>query len=50
MFDHGVSRAGGTVLKLTIVRTTVEAHDRSVSVAESEAGGARFVFRTGDRV
>jgi signal transduction histidine kinase len=50
VFDHGVSRAGGTGLGLTIVRTIAEADGWSVSVAESEAGGARFVFRTGDRV
>jgi len=37
---------GGTGLGMSIVRTIADAHDGRVAVTESEAGGARFEFRT----
>ncbi|WP_435177300.1 ATP-binding protein [Halorussus sp. AFM4] len=46
VFEHGYSTVdGGTGLGLAIVRRVAEAHDWSVSVGESEAGGARFEVR-----
>lgn len=43
VFDHGYSTdSEGTGFGLSIVETLVEAHDWSVSVTESEDGGARF--------
>ena len=46
VFEHGYSTVdGGTGLGLAIVRRVAEAHDWTVSVAESESGGARFEVR-----
>ncbi|UPV75596.1 ATP-binding protein [Halorussus limi] len=46
VFEHGYSTDdGGTGLGLAIVRRIAEAHDWTVSVAESETGGARFEVR-----
>ncbi|NHN60566.1 GAF domain-containing sensor histidine kinase [Halorussus sp. JP-T4] len=46
VFEHGYSTVdGGTGLGLAIVRRVADAHDWSVSVGESEAGGARFEIR-----
>jgi PAS domain S-box-containing protein len=45
VFDHGYSTGGGTGFGLAIVRAIAEAHDWTVSVTESEAGGACFQFR-----
>ncbi|WP_433626184.1 ATP-binding protein [Halomicrococcus sp. NG-SE-24] len=45
VYDHGYSTGGGTGLGLTIVRHIADAHDWTVSVTESESGGARFEIR-----
>ena len=46
VFEHGYSTVdGGTGLGLAIVRRVAEAHDWTVSVGESESGGARFEIR-----
>ncbi len=46
VFDSGYTTADhGTGFGLTIVDQIADAHGWSVSVAESEAGGARFEFR-----
>ena len=46
VLDHGYSTTdGGTGLGMSIVRTIADAHEWSVSVTESDAGGARFEFR-----
>jgi len=42
--ERGVSLDGGTGLGLAIVVDIAEAHDWSLSVAESDSGGARFVI------
>ena len=48
MFESGYTTSeDGTGFGLAIVRTIAEAHDWSVTLAESEAGGARFEFATG---
>jgi len=47
VFESGYTTSdGGTGFGLAIVRTIAEAHDWSVDLAESEAGGARFEFST----
>lgn len=47
VFEGGYSTADdGTGLGLSIVRSIAEAHDWTVTVDESEAGGARFEIRT----
>jgi PAS domain S-box-containing protein len=46
VFESGYTTAdNGTGFGLTIVEQIAEAHDWSVAVAESDAGGARFEFR-----
>lgn len=46
VFEHGYTTSvGGTGLGLSIVQAIAEAHDWTVSVGESDAGGARFEFR-----
>ncbi len=46
VFDTGFTTAhDGTGFGLSIVQTVAEAHGWSVSVTESESGGARFEFR-----
>jgi signal transduction histidine kinase len=48
VFEGGYSTSDdGTGLGLAIVRSIAEAHDWTVTVTESEAGGARFEIRTG---
>ncbi|WP_435065707.1 ATP-binding protein [Halobaculum sp. EA56] len=48
-FEHGFStREDGTGFGLSIVRTIAEAHGWSVSLTESESGGARFEFVDAD--
>jgi len=43
VFEHGyTTRSEGTGFGLSIVREIVEAHDWSITVTESEDGGARF--------
>ena len=50
VFDAGVSRSmDGTGFGLDIVRTVAEAHGWTVTVGESEAGGAAFEFDLGLR-
>ena len=44
VFGVGYSTGGGTGFGLAIVERIAEAHGWAVSVAESEAGGARFEF------
>ncbi len=47
VFDRGhTTSEDGTGLGLAITETIAEAHGWDVSVGESEAGGARFEFRT----
>ena len=47
VFDPGVTTAAdGTGFGLAIVREIAEAHGWTVSVTESESGGARFEIRT----
>ncbi|MDZ7745244.1 MAG: PAS domain S-box protein [Halobacteriales archaeon] len=45
VFEFGHSGGDGTGFGLAIVRSIAEAHDWSVSLTESESGGARFEFR-----
>lgn len=46
VLDHGYTTTdGGTGLGMSIVRTIADAHEWSVAVTESDAGGARFEFR-----
>jgi PAS domain S-box-containing protein len=48
IFDHDYTTSEhGIGLGLTIVETVTDAHGWRVRVTESEAGGARFEFRTG---
>lgn len=48
VFDHGyTTNQHGTGFGLSIVERIAEAHGWSVSVTESEDGGARFEIRTG---
>jgi PAS domain S-box-containing protein len=48
VFDAGVSRtADGTGFGLDIVRTVAEAHGWTVSITDSETGGAAFEFDLG---
>ena len=42
VFEEGYTDDGGTGLGLSIVRTVLEAHGWSVSLTDSERGGARF--------
>jgi signal transduction histidine kinase len=44
VFDAGYSTGGGTGFGLAIVERIAEAHGWTVSVCESETGGARFEF------
>ena len=46
VFESGYTTGEGTGLGLAIVKTIAEAHGWTVSVTESDAGGARFVVRT----
>ena len=46
VFESGYTTGDGTGLGLAIVKTIAEAHGWTVSVTESDAGGARFVVRT----
>jgi PAS domain S-box-containing protein len=49
VFDHGyTTREEGNGLGLALVRDIVEAHDWTITVAESAEGGARFEIHTGD--
>ncbi|WP_324665032.1 histidine kinase N-terminal 7TM domain-containing protein [Haloarcula sediminis] len=49
VLDHGYSTADdGTGLGMSIVRTIADAHEWSVTVTESDSGGARFEFRNVD--
>ncbi|NLV08479.1 histidine kinase [Halomicrobium mukohataei] len=48
--ELGHSEGGGTGLGLAIVARIAEAHDWTVTVEESDAGGARFVFAVGEPV
>jgi len=46
VLEHGYTTTEeGTGLGMSIVRTIADAHEWSVAVTESEAGGARFEFR-----
>jgi PAS domain S-box-containing protein len=46
VFDQGYSsKTNGTGFGLTIVETVADAHDWTVTVTESDTGGARFEFR-----
>ena len=48
IFEHGYTTASsGTGLGLTIVERITDAHGWAITVAESDAGGARFEIRTG---
>jgi len=48
IFSHGYSTDDdGTGLGLAIVETNVRAHDWTITVTESDDGGARFEIRTG---
>jgi signal transduction histidine kinase len=49
VFERGHSTNDGTGLGLTIVQAIAEAHGWSVTVTESDAGGARFEFDGVDR-
>jgi PAS domain S-box-containing protein len=44
VFEQGYTGADGTGFGLAIVEAVVDAHDWTVTLAESEAGGARFEF------
>jgi signal transduction histidine kinase len=46
VFDSGYTTGDGTGLGLPIVRSIADAHGWSVSVTESDTGGARFEIRT----
>ena len=48
VFERGYTGDDGTGLGLNIVTRAARAHDWSVAVAESEAGGARFEIRGPD--
>jgi len=47
LLAFGVSTGGGSGYGLAIVRTIVEAHGWSLSITDSETGGARFEVETG---
>jgi len=49
VFERGHSTNDGTGLGLPIVEAVADAHGWSTSVAESDAGGARFEFTGVDR-
>lgn len=44
VFEFGHSGGDGTGSGLAIVRSIAEAHDWTVSLTDSESGGARFEF------
>ncbi|WP_255198186.1 sensor histidine kinase [Halorarius litoreus] len=46
VFESGYTTGGGTGLGLPIVRSIAESHGWSVTVDDSEAGGAQFEIRT----
>jgi len=46
VFDHGYSGEGSTGIGLAVVAELAEAHDWSISVTESDRGGARFEVST----
>ncbi|MWV40546.1 GAF domain-containing sensor histidine kinase [Natrialba sp. INN-245] len=48
IFREGYTGGDGTGLGLSIVATVVDAHGWSISVEESDDGGARFAFTTAD--
>jgi PAS domain S-box-containing protein len=48
VFERGYSTADGTGFGLSIVKTVAEAHGWTVTVGESEAGGARFEVHVDD--
>jgi PAS domain S-box-containing protein len=45
VLERGVSDDGGTGIGLDIVHTIADAHGWTMSIAESQEGGARFEFR-----
>jgi len=46
LFEYGMGTEGGSGLGLAIVRTTVEAHGWSITLAEQATEGTRFEIRT----
>jgi signal transduction histidine kinase len=49
VFERGHSTGDGTGLGLTIVQAIADAHGWNLTLAESDAGGARFEFEGVDR-